>query len=101
MINLDDLKPILQDVVSEDNMADTILRISEIDKDVDTSALDEANATIAKLQEQNKKLTDIFFNGKPEVLGDKSIQPPSSTGTDDEDEYESPTSYDDLFVVEE
>ena len=98
MINVEDLKPILKDFVSEENMADAVVRISEIDKDVDTSDIDEANATIAKLQEQNKKLTEMFFTGNP-MMSKNSSSSQLSTGTDDEaDEDEKPLTYDDLFV---
>lgn len=98
MINLDDLKPILQEIISEENMADAILRVSEIDHDMDTSALDEANATIEKLREQNKKLTDIFFTGKNEKFDDAPLPDDGVDGDDEEDNI--PQTFDDLFKEE-
>jgi hypothetical protein len=99
MIDIEKLKPILQDVVSEDNMPDVIVRVSEIDEAVDNSALEEANATIEKLKEQNKKLTDIFFTGKNEKFDDAPL-PDESAGTDDSDEDDSPETFEDLFENE-
>lgn len=98
MINIEDLKPILQDVISEDAMADVVVRVSEIDKEVDNSALDEANATIEKLKEQNKKLTDIFFTGKNEKFDDAPL-PDEPAGTEDEED-DGPETFEDLFVEE-
>lgn len=100
MIDIDELKPILQDVVSEDNMADVVLRVSEIDREVDTSALDEANATIAQLREQNKKLTDIFFTGKDEKFTDAPL-PDEPAGTEESEEDDAPETFEDLFVEED
>lgn len=99
MIDIEKLKPILQDVVSEDNMADVIVRVSEIDEAVDNTALEEANATIEKLKEQNKKLTDIFFTGKNEKFDDAPL-PDEPAGTDDSDEDDGPETFEDLFENE-
>ena len=100
MINIEDLKPILQDVISEDAMADLVVRVSEIDKEMDTSALDKANATIEKLKEQNKKLTDIFFTGKDGKFTDAPL-PDEPAGGEDPEEDDGPETFEDLFVQED
>lgn len=105
MIDIENLKPILQEVVPEEAMADVVVRVSEIDEAIDTSALDtanaslaEANATIEKLREQNKKLTDIFFTGKKEDFDDAPL--PDEPADEPADEDEGPEKFEDLFEEE-
>lgn len=91
MIDLEKLKPILQEIVPEDNMADAVLRIQEIDEEMDNSALEKANKENARLKEQNQKLTQIFFTGKNNV--DTDVRTPDEPG-EEEDE---PETFEDLF----
>lgn len=91
MIDLEKLKPILQEIVPEDNMADAVLRIQEIDEEPDNSALEKANEENARLKEQNQKLTQIFFTGKNNV--DTDVRTPDEP-VEEEDE---PETFEDLF----
>lgn len=91
MIDLEKLKPILQEIVPEDNMADAVLRIQEIDEEMDNSALEKANEENARLKEQNQKLTQIFFTGKNNV--DTDVRTPDEP-VEEEDE---PETFEDLF----
>lgn len=97
MIDLEKLKPILKDIVPEDGMADAVIRIQEIDEEMDNSALENALAENTRLKEQNAKLTDIFFTGRQK--GAEPDAPTPDEPTDDEDT--TPETFEDLFEVEE
>lgn len=97
MIDIEKLKPLLKDWVSEDAMADAILKVSEIDEDMDTTAYDEAVAENKKLREQNKKLTDIFFTGKKEETQNELNLPDEEESVEEEEDY----TFDGLFDTHE
>lgn len=97
MIDIEKLKPILKEIVPEDGMADAVIRIQEIDEEMDNSALENALSENAKLKEQNAKLTDIFFKGRPKD-GEPDAPMPDEP-TDDEDT--TPETFEDLFETEE
>lgn len=92
MLDLEKLKPILKEIVPEDSMSDAIIRIQEIDEDMDDTALKEAQAENVKLKEQNKKLTDIFFTGKKDDFDDAPL-PDEPDGSEDD----VPETFEDLF----
>lgn len=97
MIDLEKLKPILQEVIPEDSMADAVIRIQEIDEEMDNSALEDALAENAKLKEQNAKLTDIFFTGRQK---DAEPDAPTPDEPTDDDEIAAET-FEDLFEEDE
>ena len=97
MIDLEKLKPILKDIIPEDGMADAVIRIQEIDEEMDNSALENALSENAKLKEQNAKLTDIFFTGRQKGAEPDAPTPDEPT----DDEYTAPETFEDLFEVEE
>lgn len=92
MIDLERLKPILQELIPEESMSDAVLRVKEIDEEMDNSALENLTAENNKLREQNKKLTDIFFTGKKEEFDDAAL--PDEPNEDVEEE---PDTFDELF----
>lgn len=96
MIDLERLKPILKDLIPEESMSDAVIRIQEIDEEMDESALQEALAENNRLKEQNKKLTDIFFTGKKDEFDGVLPDRPNDEAEGDEDEEE-PDKIDDLF----
>lgn len=99
MIDIEKLKPLMKGWVSEDNMADAILAVSEIDEEMDTSAADELKAENERLKEQNKKLTDIFFTGKKET---SDVVLPDEKGPEGENkEDDEPDKIEDLFETHE
>lgn len=97
MIDLEKLKPILKEIIPEDGMADAVIRIQEIDEEMDNSALENALAENARLKEQNEKLTDIFFKGRP-----KDAEPDAPTPDEPTDDDETtPETFEDLFEEDE
>lgn len=97
MIDLEKLKPILKEIVPEESMTDAVIRIQEIDEQMDNSALENALAENAKLKEQNAKLTDIFFTGRQ-----KGAEPDAPTPDEPTDDDETaPETFEDLFETEE
>lgn len=88
MINIEDLKPILQDLIAEDAMPDAVLRVSAIDKEMDDTALKEAQAEIEKLRKQNKDLANIFFTGKDNANQNPLPDVPAEPDSEDEDKDE-------------
>lgn len=97
MIDLEKLKPILQEVIPEDSMADAVIRIQEIDEEMDNSALEDALAENARLKEQNAKLTDIFFTGRQK---DTEPDAPTPDEPTEDDEIAAET-FEDLFEEDE
>ena len=97
MIDLEKLKPILKEIVPEDGMADAVIRIQEIDEEMDNSALENALAENARLKEQNAKLTDIFFTGRQN--GAEPDAPTPDEPTDDDET--APETFKDLFEEDE
>ena len=97
MIDLEKLKPILKEIVPEDGMADAVIRIQEIDEEMDNSALENALAENTRLKEQNAKLTDIFFTGRQ-----KDVEPDAPTPDEPTDDDETaPETFEDLFEEDE
>lgn len=98
MINLERLKPILQEIVPEENIPDAVLRVTEIDEDMDdrSEELRIANEEIQRLKDSNKKLASMFFTGQKE---DNPNSPPD-THTDEEEEHVMET-FEDLFEEKE
>lgn len=94
MIDLERLKPILKDLIPEESMSDAVIRIQEIDEEMDDSSLQNALAENERLKEQNKKLTDIFFTGKKEEFDDAPLPDEPAGGDDEEDSVET---FKDLF----
>lgn len=94
MIDLERLKPILKDLIPEESMSDAVIRIQEIDEEMDDSSLQNALAENERLKEQNKKLTDIFFTGKKEEFDDAPLPDEPADGDDEEESVET---FKDLF----
>lgn len=97
MVDLEKLKPILQEVIPEDSMADAVIRIQEIDEEMDNSALEDALAENARLKEQNAKLMDIFFTGRQEDTEPDAPTPDEPT----EGEEITAETFEDLFEEDE
>ena len=83
MIDLEKLKPILKDIIPEDSMSDAVIRIQEIDEEMDDSSLQNALAENERLKEQNRKLTDIFFTGKKEEFDGANLPDEPAEGDDE------------------
>lgn len=98
MIDLEKLKPILKDLIPEESMSDAVIRIQEIDEEMDDSSLQNALAENERLKDQNKKLTDIFFTGKKEEFDDANLPDEPAEGDEEEKSVET---FEDLFETEE
>lgn len=98
MIDLEKLKPILQEIVPEDSIPDAILKVTEIDEAMDDRSEDlrKANEEIQKLKESNKKLSGLFFSGQKEENTN-----PLPDKEDEEDEEKKKETFDDLFETKE
>lgn len=94
MIDLEKLKPILKDLIPDESMSDAVIRIQEIDEEMDDSSLQNALAENERLKEQNKKLTDIFFTGKKEEFDDAPLPDEPAEGDEEEESVET---FKDLF----
>lgn len=97
MIDMEKLKPILKDSIAEDQIADVILKVTEIDEAVDDKSeeLRVANEELSKLRDTNKKLTNMFFTGqKDETINTNNL--PDEQAEEQEEDPE-PETFDDLF----
>jgi len=97
MINLDELKPILEPLLTDENSADIISQIQAIDKpsDVDTEEIKkQLNA------EWNEKFKKAFLEnaGVPETKT-STDEPSSDVPESSKEEDNSPKTFDDLFKV--
>lgn len=101
MIDLEKLKPILKDVISEDSMTDAILRIQEIDEQMDDTSAKEVAEENERLKEQNRKLTEIFFTGKKSDDDVKTPDEPTESQEEEEDEEGEKETFSELFEEKE
>ena len=97
MINLDELKPILEGLVDgREDSADIIEQVNSLDKEVevDRSEIDALNAS------WNDRFKKAFFGEKAEDVNEEI---PSISETDDveEDVSEETLTYDNLFTAVE
>lgn len=86
MIVMEELKPILEPLLNEENSADIIGRIQEIDREVDNSAeVERIN------KEWNQKFKDAFLSGKgvPEVKTEEK---------EEVEEKKTPRTFEELFT---
>lgn len=101
MIDMNDLKPILQPLLNDENTASVIESITAIDKDdyVSKTEIDKIN------KEWNDRYTKTFFGGTPitESVANTNVSDPIVTteaSTNEVVEEKEPTTYDDLFKEE-
>ena len=109
MINITDLKPIIEPLLNDENSADIISKIQEIDKDVSsegTFTQDDIDSAVKKVNaEWNERFKKTFFSGSKD---NKEITSKNNSGdsADDvvdtgTDEPTTPAKYEDLFTVKE
>lgn len=101
MIDMEKLKPILQDSIAEDQIADVILRVTEIDEAVDdrSEELRIANDELSKLRDTNRKLTNMFFTGqRDETINSNNLSDEPAAEPEEDPE---PETFDDLFESHE
>ena|GEM_PF-4993624 len=97
MINIDELKPIIEPLLTEDNSADIIEAITAIDREVeaDQKTIDDLNAS------WNERFKKAFFgDGTAEGQADAQANEGEDAGVQAEEE-DAPVKYEDLFSEEE
>lgn len=88
MIDLEKLKPIIADLLTDENSADIISKITEIDeKPADNTATEEAikKATDEVEAKWNQKFRETFLKGSQEVTTEKQKDAPEGKKEDEED----------------
>lgn len=98
MISLEELKPILEPLLTAENSADIISQIQAIDKPSEVN-IEEVEKKLNA--EWNEKFKKAFLENKgvPETPQTPS-QDDAKNETEDKEEPEKPKTFDDLFKVE-
>lgn len=97
MINIDELKPIIEPLLTDENSAEVIEAIQAIDREVevDQKAIDDLNAS------WNERFKKAFFgDGSAEGQAEAQADETEDAGVQAEEE-DAPTKYEDLFSDEE
>ena len=99
MINLEELKPILEPLLTEENSADVISQIQAIDRSVEDTSEEIKKQLNA---EWNEKFKKAFLEnaGVPETKSSNPDEPSSADpNTSDIEEPSKPKTFDDLFTT--
>lgn len=92
MIQLDDLKPIIEPLLTEENTADIIDKIKAIDKEPSPQQESEAVAEVNR--QWAERYRKAFFEGVTQEQEDKQKQEQNEP---EKEEDEGPTKFEDLF----
>lgn len=95
-IKMEDLKPILEPLLSDENSADIIEKIKAVDKDEDTNIDELVKAEVDKVNASwNQRFRDTFLNGTNST--DPDPEPNTNTQEEPDEEDDEDLTYDALF----
>lgn len=103
MINMIELKPIIEPLLTEENAAEVISKISEIDREPENQDVPDVSEEVKKAidannKEWNERFKSTFFSGSTQPQTQTKEE--TDTQTDKQTETKKPTTYEELFKVE-
>lgn len=103
MIKMENLKPIIEPLLTDDNSASIIESITAIDTEPNTDVDDAVKAAVAEAvsaanAEWNRRFRNTFFNGVQQGGEQDPIVPPAEES--EPEVVEAPTTFEELFKTE-